>query len=304
MWNIFLQIVIFFLNYSLQETVINLCFDNGSDKAEEEEEEEVVVEEEEIDNEEDDDIDVEEEDVEDEVDEEEEEELEDEEEQDVEGEGDEYVNVGFDIEADAEEDAMEYATEEDEEEMDDEEREEEEEEEDEKVERVTIKEEKMGEKGGEVEEEEEEDEREVEEEEEKEEEKVDDEQIRGDSEDAEDDASFLKDAVASNGEILQPKPRAILGKPKNPNLMSILKYRQRGFQTVRYTPKGGKSMEFDISQQKEFDTVEQRITNASSGTVWRVLRYKSSIPKKIQGQGGAYAPGRGKRTREKELVKA
>ena len=268
-----------------------MCFDNGSDKAEEEEEEEVVVEEEEIDNEEDDDIDVEEEDVEDEVDEEEEEELEDEEEQDVEGEGDEDVNVGFDIEADAEEDAMEYATEEDEEEMDDEEREEEEEEEDEKVERVTVKEEKMGEEGGEVEEEEEEDEREVEEEEEKEEEEVDDEQIRGDSEDAEDDASFLKDAVASNGEILQPKPRAILGKPKNPNLMSILKYRQRGFQTVRYTPKGGKSMEFDISQQKEFDTVEQLITNASSGTVWRVLRYESSIPKKMQGQGGAYAPG-------------
>ena len=50
-------------------------------------------------------------------------------------------------------------------------------------------------------------------------------------------------------------------------------------------------MEFDILQQKEFDTVEQLITNASSGTVWRVLHYESSIPKKMQGQGEAYAPG-------------
>ena len=113
-------------------------------------------------------------------------------------------------------------------------------------------------KGGEVEKEEEEDEHEVEEEEEKEEEEVDDEQIRGDSEDAEDDASFLKDAVASNGEILQPKPRAILGKPKNPNLMSILKYRQRGFQTVRYastsfdsTGSGNSDSTFHVTSEDE-----------------------------------------------------
>ncbi len=83
---------------------------------------------------------------------------------------------------------------------------------------------------------------------------------------AEDDASFVKDIVASSGEILQPKPRAILGKSRNPNVMSILRYRGKGFEVVLYTPKGGNPMEYNITQQKELENVRNLITNAPLGT--------------------------------------
>ncbi len=90
----------------------------------------------------------------------------------------------------------------------------------------------------------------------------------------------MEDVVASSGEIFQPKTRAILGKPKNPNVMSILSYRGKGFGVVHYTPKEGKPMEYNITQQNELEMVRNLIANATSGTVWRVLRYEPPTPKK------------------------
>ncbi len=52
------------------------------------------------------------------------------------------------------------------------------------------------------------------------------------ADDAEDDASFVKDVVASSGKILQSKPRAILGKSRNPNVMPILSYHGKGFGVI------------------------------------------------------------------------
>ena len=50
-------------------------------------------------------------------------------------------------------------------------------------------------------------------------------------------------------------------------------------------------MEFNITEQKEFDTVRKLITNAPSGTTWRVLCYKPPAPKKTKNRGKSYAPG-------------
>ncbi len=109
------------------------------------------------------------------------------------------------------------------------------------------------------------------------------------AEDAEDNASFVKDVVASSGKILNPKPRAILGNPRNPNVMLILSYRGKGFEVVCYTPKGASPMEYNITQQKELENVCNLITSAPSGTSWRVLCYELPTPKKTQNQGKGFA---------------
>ncbi len=50
-------------------------------------------------------------------------------------------------------------------------------------------------------------------------------------------------------------------------------------------------MEYNITQQKELETVCNLISNAPSGTVWRVLRYEPPTPKKTQNQGKCFARG-------------
>ena len=50
-------------------------------------------------------------------------------------------------------------------------------------------------------------------------------------------------------------------------------------------------MEYNITLQKELDTVCNLIANASSGTVWRVLRYEPPVPKKTQNKGKSDASG-------------
>ena len=50
-------------------------------------------------------------------------------------------------------------------------------------------------------------------------------------------------------------------------------------------------MEYNITQQKELETVSNLIANASLGTVWRVLRYEPPTPKKTQNQGKGFARG-------------
>ena len=106
-----------------------------------------------------------------------------------------------------------------------------------------------------------------------------------------DDVSFLKDAIASSGEVLQPQPRAIFGKARNPNVMSILSYRGKGYGVVRYTSQGGKPMEFDVTDEKDFDTMQKLIAKAPLGAKWRVLRYEPPVPKKTKKKGKSYAPG-------------
>ncbi len=70
-----------------------------------------------------------------------------------------------------------------------------------------------------------------------------------------DNLSLLEDIIANSGEVLHPKPKAVLSKSKNPNFMSILRLASKGYDTVHYTVKGGKPVEFDLSDQSEKKTL-------------------------------------------------
>ena len=66
-----------------------------------------------------------------------------------------------------------------------------------------------------------------------------------------DDGSFLEDVIANSGEVLQPKLQACIYKQTNPNKMKILTLREKGYDILRYTTKGGKSLEYTITDDEE-----------------------------------------------------
>ena len=109
-----------------------------------------------------------------------------------------------------------------------------------------------------------------------------------------DDASFFEDAIANSGEVLQPKPQAILSKQKNPNKMTMLTLRAKGYDIMRYTTKGGKSLEYTITDPEEWGISKNLIENPPPGATWIVLRYTPPTTKrnsKTEGSGKSYAPG-------------
>ena len=162
--------------------------------------------------------------------------------------------------------------------------------EDEETEDKEDEEEDQEEDEEEIEEEEEEEDKYVEEEEEEEEEELVEEVVQEDGI----DAIVLGNKKNEDEDKGKPKFKTILGKPKNPNLMTILCYRDKGFPTVRYTPKGGSPLEFDILDKKDRETVRGLIHHPIKGTVWRVLRYKPLESKEIQKaqkSGRSHAPG-------------
>ena len=67
-----------------------------------------------------------------------------------------------------------------------------------------------------------------------------------------DDASFIDDVVASSGEVLQPKPRAVFSNIENPNYMSMLHLRDNGYSFLRYTADGRKPMDFDVRDESDW----------------------------------------------------
>jgi hypothetical protein len=94
--------------------------------------------------------------------------------------------------------------------------------------------------------------------------------------------------------VSHAKWKTVLGKPRNPNLMTIHGYRDKGYGIVRYTPKGGRPMEYDMFEKKDLETIRHLIRNPAKGTIWRVLRYETFYPKKTkktQKSGRSRAPG-------------
>ena len=55
--------------------------------------------------------------------------------------------------------------------------------------------------------------------------------------------------------------------PNNPNFMTLHEYRDKGYGIVSYTPKGGTSIEFDICNKQDFETVRNLIKNPPKGTI-------------------------------------
>ena len=95
-----------------------------------------------------------------------------------------------------------------------------------------------------------------------------------------DDVSFIDDVIASSGEVLQPKPRAVFSKIMKPNYMSMLHLRDNGYSFVRYTAKGGQPKDFDVRDESDWKTVKGLITIPASGATWKAFYYVAPTAKK------------------------
>ena len=87
------------------------------------------------------------------------------------------------------------------------------------------------------------------------------------------------------------KLRATFVGPSNPNLMTLIKYRGKGYKTLCYTPQGSKSLMFDMCNEKEFEVIRNLIKNPLTGTTWSVLACDSIQEKKKQTPRRYCAPG-------------
>ena len=114
-----------------------------------------------------------------------------------------------------------------------------------------------------------------------------------------DDASFIDDVVASSGEVLKPKPRAMFSNIENPNYMSMLHLRDNGYSYLRYTADGGKPMDFNVKDDGDWKTSKKLIATSTPGATWKAFYYVAPTAKiaptakkqKKKNRGKAFAPG-------------
>ena len=112
-----------------------------------------------------------------------------------------------------------------------------------------------------------EDESEQETEKEEEEEEEGEEKEEQLSDDNENEAKRDEEAEGSfEEEKDNEKLRATFVGPSNPNLMTLIKYRGKGYKTLCYTPQGSKSLMFDMCNEKEFEIIQNLIKNSLKGT--------------------------------------
>ena len=69
----------------------------------------------------------------------------------------------------------------------------------------------------------------------------------------------------------EKKYKTIFGKPQNPNLLTIINWRNKGYPFVRFISKDIPPLEFDMWKKKDRDTVHGLIQSPMKGSVWRVL---------------------------------
>ena len=82
----------------------------------------------------------------------------------------------------------------------------------------------------------------------------------------------------------KPQYKTIFGKPQNPNLLTIIACRNKGFPIVRFTAKDICPLEFDMRTKRDRDTVRGLIHSPKKGSVWRVLRKEEVKTKEIEKQ--------------------
>ena len=73
--------------------------------------------------------------------------------------------------------------------------------------------------------------------------------------------------------------------------MTLIKYQDKGYKTLCYTPQGSKSLTFDMCDKKEFEVIRNLIKNPLAGTTWSVLACDSIQEKKKQTPRRSCAPG-------------
>ena len=92
----------------------------------------------------------------------------------------------------------------------------------------------------------------------------------------------------------KPQYKTIFGKPQNPNMLTIIKWQNKGYPIVRFTGKDIRPREFDMTIKRNRDTVRGLIKSPMKGSVWKVLRKEEVKTTKIQKQEKTrrrYAPG-------------
>ena len=94
-----------------------------------------------------------------------------------------------------------------------------------------------------------------------------------------DDSNVQADEEKFDG-VIHSKLKAIFAGPNNPNFMTLHGYRRKGYAIVRYTEQGGKSVEYDMYNETDFEALRHLVRNPSKGSIWRVLRYEISNTKK------------------------
>ena len=76
--------------------------------------------------------------------------------------------------------------------------------------------------------------------------------------------------------------------------MTMLTLRAKGYDIMRYMTKGGKSLEYTITDEEEWGISKNLIENPPLGATWIVLRYTPPTTKlnsKTEGSGKSYALG-------------
>ncbi len=113
------------------------------------------------------------------------------------------------------------------------------------------------------------------------EENEEEEEMKKSDEEEEEEEEVVEEDVQDEG---KPQYKTILGKPQNPNLLTIIAHRNRGFPTVRFVAKDGCPLEFDMTNKRDRETVRGLIHSPMKGSVWRVLRKEQVKSKEIQKQ--------------------
>ena len=92
----------------------------------------------------------------------------------------------------------------------------------------------------------------------------------------------------------KPQYKTIIGKPQNPNILTIMADRNKGYPIVRFTSKGGIPVEYDMRIKRDREMLRGLIHTPKKGSAWSVLRKEVVKTKEIQKQkktGRNHAPG-------------
>ena len=117
------------------------------------------------------------------------------------------------------------------------------------------------------------------------------EEMKQTDEEEEEEEDVVEEDVQEEG---KQQYKTIIGKQQNPNIMTIMADRNKGYPIVRFTAKGGNPVDYDMRIKKERELVRGLIHTPMKGSVWSVLRKEVAKTREIQKRkktGRSHAPG-------------
>ncbi len=80
----------------------------------------------------------------------------------------------------------------------------------------------------------------------------------------------------------KPQYKTIIGKQQNPNILTIMADRNKGYPIVRFTAKGGNPVDYDMRIKRDRELFRGLIHTPMKGSVWSVLRKEVAKTGEIQ----------------------